>query len=68
MDVTVNESQLNTVLVKLDMIRLELLRLRAMLLSEEELSEEEKEELQEARREAKEGSGVSLEALIKELG
>ena len=67
-DATVTESQLKLVLDKLDMVRLELLRLRAMLLPEEELSKEEMEELEEARREIAEGSGVNLEDLIKELG
>jgi len=32
------------------------------------LSEKEKEELEEARREIAEGSGINLEDLIKELG
>jgi len=68
MDITVSESQLSTVLSKLDMIRLELLRLRAMLLPEEELSKAEKEELDEARKEAEKSLGVSLEKLIEELG
>jgi len=67
-DVTVTESQLRLVLDRLDMVKLELLRLRAMLLPEEELSEKEKRGLEEARREIAEGSGVSLEDLIKELG
>lgn len=62
------ESQLRLVLDKLDMLRLELLRLRATLLSEEELSEKEKKELEEARKEIAEGSSISLEELIKELG
>jgi len=68
MDVTVTESQLRLVLDRLDMVRLELLRLRAVLLPEEELSEKEKRELEGARKEIAEGSGVSLEDLIKELG
>jgi len=68
LDVTVTESQLKLVLDKLDTVRLELLRLRAMLLPEEELSEKEKKELEEARKEIAEGSGVNLEDLIKELG
>lgn len=68
MDVTVTESQLRLVLDKLDTVRLELLRLRAMLLPEEDLSDKEKKELEEARKEIAEGSGVNLEDLIKELG
>lgn len=68
MDVTVTESQLRLVLDRLDMVRLELLRLRAVLLPEEELSGKEKKELEEARKEIAEGSGVNLEDLIKELG
>jgi hypothetical protein len=64
----VTESQLRLVLDRLDMVKLELLRLRAMLLPEEELSEKEKKELDEARKEIAEGSGVNLEDLIKELG
>ena len=50
------------------MVRLEILRLRAMLLPEDELSAEEAKELEEARKEIAEGSGVALEDLIKELG
>lgn len=53
---------------KLDAVRLELLRLRAILLPEEELSGEEKRELEKARREIAEGSGINLDDLIKELG
>jgi hypothetical protein len=68
MDVTVTESQLNLVLGRLDLVRLEILRLRAMLLPEDELSAEEAKELEEARKEIAEGSGVALEDLIKELG
>lgn len=68
MDVTVTESQLNLVLDRLDLVRLELLRLRAMLLPKEELSVEEAKELEEARKEIAEGSGITLEDLIKELG
>lgn len=68
MDVTVTESQLNLVLDRLDMVRLEILRLRAMLLPEGELRGEEAKELEEARKEIAEGSGVTLEDLIKELG
>jgi hypothetical protein len=68
LDVTVSESQLRLVLDKLDAVRLELLRLRAVLLPEEELSEEEKKDLDKARKEIAEGSGVNLEDLIKELG
>lgn len=68
MDVTVTESQLNLVLDRLDRVRLELLRLRAMLLPEDEMSAEEAKELEEARKEIAEGSGVALEDLIKELG
>lgn len=67
-DVTVTESQLKLVLDKLDAVRLELLRLRATLLPEEELSGREKRELEKARKEIVEGSGVNLEDLIKELG
>jgi hypothetical protein len=67
-DVTVTESQLTLVLDRLDMVRLELLRLRALLLLEEELSEKEKKELEDARKEIAEGSGVNLKDLIKELG
>ena len=66
--VTVTESQLRLVLDKLDTVRLEILRLRAMLLPEEELGEREKKELEGARKEIAEGSSVSLEDLIKELG
>ena len=68
MDVTVTESQLNLVLNRLDLIRLEILRLRAMLLPEEELTGEEAKELEEARKKIAEGSGVTLEDLMKELG
>ena len=68
MDVTVTESQLNLVLDRLNLVRLEILRLRAMLLPEDELSAEEAKELEEARKEIAEGSGVALEDLIKELG
>ena len=68
MDVTVTESQLNLVLDRLDLVRLEILKLRAMLLPEEELRGEEAKELEEARKEIAEGSGVTLEDLIKELG
>jgi len=68
MNVTVTESQLNLVLDRLDLVRLEILRLRAMLLPEDELSAEEAKELEEARKEIAEGSGVALEDLIKELG
>jgi len=59
---------LNLVLDRLDLVRLEILRLRAMLLPEDELSAEEAKELEEARKEIAEGSGVALEDLIKELG
>ena len=68
MDVTVTESQLNQVLNRLDLVRLEILRLRAMLLPEEELTGEEAKELEAARKEITEGSGVTLEDLMKELG
>jgi hypothetical protein len=68
MDVTVTESQLNLVLDRLDLVKLEILRLRAMLLPEDELSAKEAKELEEARKEIAEGSGVALEDLIKELG
>ncbi|MGC8850510.1 MAG: hypothetical protein ACP5QI_08575 [Candidatus Bathyarchaeia archaeon] len=68
MDTAVSESQLRLVLDKLDDIGVELLRLRAMLLPEEELNEEERRELEEARREIVEGSGVNLDGLIEELG
>jgi len=67
-DVTVTESQLNQVLNRLDLVRLEILRLRAMLLPEEELTGEEAKELEAARKEITEGSGVTLEDLMKELG
>lgn len=67
MDITVTESQLKLMLDKLDMVRLELFRLRAMLLPEEELSGEEAKELEAARKEMTEDSGVPLEDLIKEL-
>jgi len=67
-NVTVTENQMKLVLHKLDAVRLELLRLRSMLLPEEELSEKERKELEEARKEIAEGSGVNLEDLIKELG
>jgi hypothetical protein len=66
--VTVTKKQLRLVLDKLDTVRLELLRLRATLLPEEEASEEEKKELEKARKEIVEGSGINLEDLIKELG
>jgi len=59
---------LNLVLDRLNLVRLEILRLRAMLLPEDELSAEEAKELEEARKEIAEGSGVALEDLIKELG
>ena len=59
---------MNLVLDRLDLVRLEILRLRAMLLPEDELSAEEAKELEEARKEIAEGSGVALEDLIKELG
>jgi len=52
----------------LDLVRLEILRLRAMLLPEEELTGEEEKELEGARKEIAEGSGVTLEDLMKELG
>ena len=68
MDVTVTESQLNQVLNRLDLVRLEILRLRAMLLPEEELTGEAAKELEAARKEITEGSGVTLEDLMKELG
>lgn len=68
MDVTVTESQLNQVLNRLDLVRLEIYRLRAMLLPEEELTGEEAKELEAARKEIAEGSGVTLEDLMKELG
>jgi len=64
----VTESQLNPVLNRLDLVRLEILRLRAMLLPEEELTGEEAKELEGARKEIAEGSGVTLEDLMKELG
>jgi len=67
-DITVTESQLNLVLNRLDLVKLEILRLRAMLLPEEELTGEELKELEEARKEIGEGSGVTLEDLMKELG
>jgi len=67
-DVTVTEIQWNLLLDRLDLVRLEILRLRAMLLPEDELSAEEAKELEEARKEIAEGSGVALEDLIKELG
>jgi len=67
-DVTVTESQLNLVLNRLDLVRLEILRLRAMLLPEEELTGEGAKELEEARKETAEGSSVTLEDLMKELG
>jgi len=56
------------VLKRLDLVRLEILRLRAILLPEEELTGEEAEELEEARKEIAEGSGVTLDDLMKELG
>lgn len=59
---------MNLVLDRLNLVRLEILRLRAMLLPEDELSAEEAKELEEARKEIAEGSGVALEDLIKELG
>ena len=59
---------MNLVLDRLNLVRLEILRLRAMLLPEDELSAEESKELEEARKEIAEGSGVALEDLIKELG
>ena len=68
MDITVTESQLNQVLNRLDMVRLEILKLRAMLLPEDELNEDEAKELEEARKEISEGSGTTLENLMKELG
>lgn len=68
MDITVTESQLNLVLNRLDLVKLEILRLRAMLLPEEELTGEEAKELEEVRKEIAEGSGVTLEDLMKELG
>lgn len=68
MSVTVTKRQLRLVLDKLDTVRLELLRLRATLLPEEEASEGEKKELEKARKEMAEGSGINLEDLIKELG
>jgi hypothetical protein len=67
-DITVTESQLNLVLNRLDLVKLEILRLRAMLLPEEELTGEEAKELEEVRKEIAEGSGVTLEDLMKELG
>ena len=66
--VTVTKNELRLLLEKLDTVRLELLRLRAMLLLEEEASEEEKKELEKARKEITEGTGVNLEDLVKELG
>jgi len=66
--VTVTKNELKLVLNKLDTVRLELLRLRAMLLPEEKATEEEKKELKKARKEIAEGSGINIEALIKELG
>jgi len=65
--VAVTKNELKLVLNKLDTVRLELLRLRAMLLPEEEATQEEKKELKKARKEITEGSGINLEALIKEL-
>ena len=52
----------------MDMVRLEILKLRAMLLPEDELKEDEAKELEEARKEISEGSGTTLENLMKELG
>lgn len=68
MSVTVSKNQLKLVLDKLEEVKLELLRLRAMLLPEEELSEKEMGKLEEARKEIREGRGINLEDLIKELG
>ena len=65
MAITIGKRQLKLILDRLDMVRIELLRLRAMLLPEEELDEEEKRELEEARKEIKEGYGVNLKDLIK---
>lgn len=52
----------------MDLVRLEILRLRAMLLPEEEPTGDEAKELEAARKEIAEGSGVTLEDLMKELG
>jgi regulator of replication initiation timing len=68
MSVTVTKNELKQVLEKFDTVRLEFLRLRAMLISKEEASEEEKKELEKARKEIAEGSGINLENLLKELG
>jgi len=68
LSVTVSKNQLKLVLNKLEEVKLELLRLRAMLLPEEELSEGEMGKLEEARKEIREGRGINLEDLIKELG
>lgn len=68
MSVTVSKNQLKLVLNKLEEVKLELLRLRAMLLPEEELSGGKMGKLEEARKEIREGRGINLEDLIKELG
>jgi len=65
---TVSKNQLKLVLNKLEEVKLELLRLRAMLLPEEELSGGKMGKLEEARKEIREGRGINLEDLIKELG
>ena len=68
LSVTVSKNQLKLVLNKLEEVKLELLRLRAMLLPEEELSGGKMGKLEEARKEIREGRGINLEDLIKELG
>ena len=63
----ITSEEAKIIMDKLDSIRLELLRLRAFLLPEEELSEEEIKELEEAKKEVKEGMYVKLDELLKEL-
>lgn len=65
-DLKLSDSQLRTVVRKLDLVRLEILRLRASLLPEEELNEKEKKELEEARREIEAGQYIKLEQLLGE--
>ncbi len=68
MTVTIPETSINQIIDKLDQVKLELMRLRATLIPEEEPTPELKKALEEARNEYKEGSTVTLEKLLKELG
>ncbi len=68
MSVSVSSDELKIVLDKLDNVKIELLRLRAVLLPEEEATDQEKEEIKKAKLEISQGSKISLQKFVEELG